>query len=74
MEDGDFAALNEVIRREEAQAKRKPELVATGVCNFCEVELSALLPANAKFCGVECQQGWEREEAARRRNHGDRTS
>ena len=60
----DQAEAAEQRHRDAALAVRKPTLLACGRCYWCAEPLrSGLL-----FCGLECRDGFEAEQAARRRN------
>ena len=60
----DQAEAAEQRHRDAALAVRKPTLLACGRCHFCDEPLRAGL----LFCGLECRDGFEAEQAARRRN------
>ena len=49
-----------------AQARQAPtgSPAYTGHCAFCAVSL----PSPKRFCDADCRDGWERENAARKRN------
>ena len=65
MDEADRAEIREQIMRDEALACRKPELQAVGYCHYC----SESVAAGKQFCdGGDCRDGWEMEQAARRRN------
>lgn len=60
----DQAEAAEQRFRDAALAVRKPTLIACGQCHFCAEPLrSGLL-----FCGAECRDDFEYEQAAKHRN------
>ncbi len=60
----DQAEAAEQRHRDAALAVRKPSLLACGQCHYYAEPLrSGLL-----FCGLECRDGFEAEQDARRRN------
>lgn len=64
----DRAQELEMLQRESSIAEARkakplgPEF--TGKCHYCAEEL----PPSRRFCDGECREGWEKEEAARKRN------
>ena len=66
MDDIDRAQAQEEMARDiaiRAAAAGAPVLPATGACHWCD----ALLPAGARFCDVDCRDGWQREQDASQR-------
>lgn len=64
---GDKAADVEQLERESQiylASRQVKGLACMGACHFCSEKLEAPM----KFCDLDCSQGWEREQAARRRN------
>ena len=69
MDDIDRAQAQEEMARDlaiRAASAGAPVLPATGACHWCD----ALLPAGARFCDVDCRDGWQRQLAAIARNGG----
>lgn len=66
MDPNDEGTMREEIMRAEAISRRKPELQACGFCHYC----SESVGSGMQFCDTDCRDGWELEQAARRRNNG----
>jgi hypothetical protein len=68
MDDLDRAQQREEQDRERslAAARSAPLLPATGHCHWCDASVSG----EAHFCGRDCADDFEREQAAIKRNGG----
>lgn len=65
----DQASEMEEKERERSIANaRKPvkKLYPAGFCHYC----SERVDAGALFCDIDCSEGWQEEEDARKRNGG----
>lgn len=69
MDDIDRAQAQEEMARDiaiRAASAGAPVIPATGACHWSD----ALLPVGARFCDVDCRDGWQREQSAIARNRG----
>lgn len=58
----------EMLQRNASIAEARKPVVAgpvyTGFCAYCEEQV----PSPRRFCDGDCREGWEKEQAAKKRN------